>query len=72
VRHTVSIGEFIRDVRKAKKISQQELANRTGVSRTTIARFESGTRKPFFVTAVRLARALDFSLDDLAKVVKLN
>ena len=64
----MTIGEYLRNVRKNKKISQQELADRCGVSRTTIARFESGSRKPFFVTVVKLARVLDFSLDDLARV----
>jgi transcriptional regulator with XRE-family HTH domain len=68
----MTLGDFLRDVRTAKKVSQVELAERTGLSRTTIARFESGTRSPFFTTAVKLARALDFSLDDLARVVKIS
>lgn len=36
------IGEAVRQARKAKGLTQAELANRVGLSRYTIIRFESG------------------------------
>lgn len=38
----MSIGELIRDKRKYLKLSQQELADKIGVSKSAISRYESG------------------------------
>jgi DNA-binding transcriptional regulator YiaG len=38
--------EVRRAIRRAARVSQQELANELGCHRGTIARFETGTRRP--------------------------
>ncbi len=48
----------LRYVRERKALTQQELAVRSGVSRPTIARIESGRTEPYPQTTRRLAQAL--------------
>lgn len=40
------IGERLKQARKAKKISQEELGNMLGVSKVSICGYEKGTRTP--------------------------
>lgn len=49
--------------RKAKKMTQDELARRTGISRPNISRFESGNYNPSLEMMVRIAAALDMTLN---------
>ena len=46
-------------------MSQEELAQASGVSRVAIARYESGKRTPSISIAARIAKALGCKLDDL-------
>lgn len=49
-------------LRKEKGITQQEIAERTGMKRTNIARIESGKNIPTIEVLVKLAAALDMEL----------
>ena len=49
--------------RKGRKMTQDELARRTGISRPNISRFESGNYNPSLEMMVRMASALDMTLD---------
>ncbi len=60
------IGENIQHLRKMKSITQEALAEQVGVSRQTIAKWESGESAPDLEMAGKLGQALDVSLDDLA------
>ena len=60
------IGENIQHLRKMKSITQEALAEQVGVSRQTIAKWESGDSAPDLEMAGKLGQALDVSLDDLA------
>lgn len=55
----------IRELRKAKKLSQQELADKLGVDRSTIAKWETGTNSPRTNKLHQLAKVLDCSLEEL-------
>ena len=52
-------------VRKAKGLSQDRLAELSGVSRITISRIESGNESPRVQTLQTLARALKVKLTDI-------
>jgi len=48
----------LREVREGQFLTQQELAERSGVAKVTIARIETGTTTPMLSTIRRLAIAL--------------
>lgn len=53
-----TIGQKIRQVRKSRNISQGQLANAMGMSRTTIGQIENGTVQEIGVR--KLIRVLEF------------
>ena len=59
---------LLKGMRRNKKITQSELANRIGVSRDTIARIESGKARVYMAQVVAIAKALDIALQDLVSV----
>ena len=58
-----SIGEQIRDARKAKGLTQDELANMMNVGRTVVSKWETGNRLPDAETLLRLSKALEYSFE---------
>ena len=54
--------------RKGRRMTQDELARRTGISRPNISRFESGNYNPSLEMMVRMAAALDMTVN--VKLVK--
>ena len=61
---TESISDRLRRLRKAAGMSQDNLAERAGLTRVAIYRFEAGTREPAWETLQKLASALGASLGD--------
>ena len=57
-------------LRKAKHLSQEELADQISVSRQTISRYEMGEALPDIEKCKRLAEVLDVTLDDLVSYDK--
>lgn len=64
----MSFGQRIVQVRKEKNMSQEELAKALKATPTTIGRYERDEVKPSIEVAVKIAKALDVSLDYLAGV----
>ena len=59
--------ENLREVRKAKGLTQLQLSEVSGVNRVSIAKYESGKSTPSLQTAERLAMALGVTIDELTK-----
>ncbi|MDI7741308.1 helix-turn-helix transcriptional regulator [Lysinibacillus fusiformis] len=55
----------VKKFRLLKNLTQEELAQRVGVRRETIMRLENAKYNPSLELAVRIARELDASIDDL-------
>lgn len=55
----------LKEIRKEKNISQQELADMVGVSRNTISSLETGQYEPTAKLAYVLAIALDLKFEDV-------
>ena len=55
----------LKSARAAKDLSQQELAERVGVSRQTINAIEKGDYNPTIRLCIAICRALDKTLDQL-------
>ena len=60
------ISDNIQARRVSERITQEQLAEAVGVSRQTVAKWESGETTPDFEHAVSVAKVLNVSLDDLA------
>ena len=52
------LPKILKKLRDKKKISGYELANKSGLTRSAISRFESGTRKPTVETIFMLSKGL--------------
>ena len=59
------IANRLAEIRKSRGVGAAELAGRVGVSRQTIYAIEAGTYVPNTETALRLARELEVTVDDL-------
>lgn len=55
----------LKAARAAKDLSQEELAQRCGVSRQTISAIEKGDYNPTINLCVAICKALDKTLDEL-------
>lgn len=59
------IGEFITRKRKEENMTQEQLAERIGVSNKTVSKWERGTCMPDYSTVERLCQVLDISIGEL-------
>lgn len=57
----------IRHYRKIKKFSQTELGEMVGLSRFTIAAYESREKSPTVETLVKIANVLDVPIEELLR-----
>ena len=61
----VYIGEKLKATRTRRLLTQDELAERAGVSQSTIANIERDNAEPQFRTIRKLAKALDIEPTEL-------
>ncbi|MFS7439762.1 helix-turn-helix domain-containing protein [Carnobacterium maltaromaticum] len=66
----MEFGQYLKELRKSKKIGVNQLALKSGVSASQISRIESGKRKePKIETIEKLSLALDVSMDEMLTVL---
>ena len=63
----VRFGIVVRNIRSHKNISQEKLADLSGLHRTYISDIELGKRNISLENIERISKALDISLNDLFK-----
>jgi transcriptional regulator with XRE-family HTH domain len=61
----VYIGDKLKEVRTRRLLTQDELADKAGVSQSTIANIERNNAEPQFRTIRKLAKALDIDPTEL-------
>ena len=59
----LSIMQAVIDARKESGLTQQQLAERTGISQADISKLENGNANPSLKTLQRLASAMDKKLN---------
>lgn len=59
----MEIGEKLKNFRTLRHLSQEQLASQSGISISTIAKYESGLRKPKPDQLTKLADALGISVN---------
>lgn len=62
-----NVGEFLQTLRKAKGLTQSELADMLSVSNKTVSKWESGVGLPEITTLVILADIYDVTVDDILR-----
>lgn len=62
---TINIGKIISEKRKAKGITQEELANYLGISKPAVSKWESGQSYPDILFLPVLASYFNISVDEL-------
>ena len=60
-----AIGQQIRKFRKANSFSQEELAEKVGISTTHMSHIETGNTKLSLAVLVKLSLVLEVSTDDI-------
>lgn len=61
------IGAFLKDLRKDKGITQEQLAEELGVSGRTISRWETGNNMPDISLLVEIAEFFDVSIPEIIR-----
>lgn len=64
----MSLGEKLKALRTAKKMSQKELAERIGIAKSVISFYESGDRFPSYDVLIKIARIFNVTTDYLLDV----
>src|SRR3954466_13122029 len=59
------VGPRLKSIRKDRGVTLTELAERTGISKSTLSRLENGRRRPSLELLLPLAQAYRVPLDDL-------
>ena len=66
----LSFGDALRQARIEKELSQQQLAQRIHVDRSSIANWEAGRRLPDAITIARLSQCVDLDVTSLLYAAK--
>ncbi len=61
-------GILIKDIRKNKSLSQEKLAEKTGLDRTFISSIETGKKIPTLTSIYKLAKGLDMKASEILKL----
>jgi transcriptional regulator with XRE-family HTH domain len=65
-----ALGETIREIRKRRRLSREEVAERLACSPDTVGRWERGRHFPDDQTILRLPAALEVSPDEFRRVLE--
>jgi transcriptional regulator with XRE-family HTH domain len=65
INSTSLLGEYLKKLRKEKKLTLKELSKSSGVSYSQISKIESNVHKPTVETLIKLSNALSIDLDEL-------
>ena len=63
----IQIGAFLKELRRKKGITQEELAEKLGVSGRTISRWETGSNMPDISLLLEIAAFFDVSIPEIIK-----
>jgi len=61
----IKIGNFIKELRKEQKLTQEQLAEKFGVARRTVSRWETGSNMPDLDILIEMADFFDVDLREI-------
>lgn len=59
------VGSRIKELRKSRRITQAEFAERLGVTKSAVSSYENGSRLPSYDILIKIARIFNVSTDHL-------
>ena len=65
-----ALGGAIRQLREKAGLSQEELADRAGLSRAWVSEIESGRKSPMWRTVEQLAKGLGVRMIEVAALIE--
>ena len=65
--YTKLLSSKLREIRKSKKLTQEDLANKAGLHLTYVGHLELGKYHPTVFVMWKIARALNISIADLTE-----
>lgn len=63
------LGSRIKEIRSAKKITQEQIADKIGISRQKYARIENGVNSITLDILSKIAKVLDVGVGDITRVL---
>ena len=57
------VGKILKTMRKIKGLTQEELANITGIPQNTISQYENGRFEPNYKTVEMISKGCDFKIE---------
>jgi len=63
------IGERLRDLRRERKVKQEDLATILGVQKATVSHYETGKTEPSDKVKIEIAKFFDISMDYLIGII---
>ena len=66
----MNLGKKIAELRKKNNLSQEELAEKVGVARQTISKWEIGDTTPDINQVKIISKIFNISIDELEKIVQ--
>lgn len=64
----IKFGQRVRGLRKERDLSQEQLAELTGLHRNYVGMIERGERNPSLSNIEKFAKAFDMSISELMKL----
>ena len=61
----MAVTNNLKNIRKERNLNQEELAEGTGTCSKTVSRIECGTRNASLEVALRMAKYLELSVEDI-------
>lgn len=67
-----AFGQVLKELRKEKGLSQEELAHESGLDRTFISLLERGKRQPSLGTIISIANVLELTASEFIKNIEMT
>ena len=61
----MDIGNRIKRLRNARKMTQSEFAERLGVTKSAVSSYENGSRLPSYDVLIKISRIFNITIDSL-------
>ncbi len=59
------VGQFLKELRSQKALTQEQLAERLGVSNRSVSRWENGVTMPDFDLLIQMAKIYDVEVGEI-------